>query len=80
MDFFDQQDAARRASRWLLLWYALAVVFVVACFNLAVALVYAVFALYGVLPLAGGHASAAEPLSLLTTTSASASAGGEIRK
>ena len=55
MDFFDQQDSARRASRWLLLWYLLAILFVVLCFNLAVAVAYAVFALYGALPLAGGE-------------------------
>jgi Zn-dependent protease with chaperone function len=56
MDFFDQQDSARRASRWLLVWYLLAVLFVVASFNLATALVYAVLAIYGALPLAGGEA------------------------
>ena len=55
MDFFDQQDSARRASRWLLLWYLVAILFVVLCFNLAVAVAYAVFALYGALPLAGGE-------------------------
>ena len=49
MDFFDQQDSARRASRWLLLWYLLAVLFVVASFNLAAALAYAVLAIYGAL-------------------------------
>ena len=50
MDFFDQQDSARRASRWLLLWYLLAVLFVVACFNLAVALAYAAIAWFAALP------------------------------
>ncbi|HET9734296.1 MAG TPA: M48 family metallopeptidase, partial [Burkholderiales bacterium] len=55
MDFFDQQEHARRASRWLLLWYLLAVAFVVVCFNLAAALLYAVLAIYGALPLAGGE-------------------------
>ncbi len=55
MDFFGQQDRARRASRWLLLWYLVAVVFVVLCFNLVVALAYSVLALYGALPLAGGN-------------------------
>jgi Zn-dependent protease with chaperone function len=55
LDFFDQQERARRASRWLLLWYALAVLFVVASFNLAAALVYALFAVYGGVPLAGGE-------------------------
>ena len=53
MDFFDQQEIARRASRWLLLWYFVAVVFVVFSFNLAAAMGYAVFGLFGVLPLAG---------------------------
>ena len=43
MDFFAQQDEARRASRWLVLWYLLAVAFVVACFNLAAALAYWAF-------------------------------------
>jgi len=55
LDFFDRQDSARRTSRWLLLWYLLAVLFVVLCFNLAAAMVYAVFALYGAAPLAGGE-------------------------
>jgi Zn-dependent protease with chaperone function len=55
MDFFDQQESARRASRWLLVWYLLAVLFVVASFNLAAALLYAVLAIYGALPLAGGE-------------------------
>ncbi|HEX5091899.1 MAG TPA: M48 family metalloprotease, partial [Burkholderiales bacterium] len=55
MDFFAQQDAARRASRWLIFWYLLAVAFVVACFNFAAALVYALLALYGAVPLAGGE-------------------------
>ena len=50
MDFFDQQEIARRASRWLLLWYLLAVLFVVLCFNLAVALCYAAIAFFGGLP------------------------------
>jgi Zn-dependent protease with chaperone function/uncharacterized tellurite resistance protein B-like protein len=55
MDFFAQQDRARRASRWLVLWYLLAAVFVVFCFNLAGALGYAVLATFGLLPLAGGE-------------------------
>jgi Zn-dependent protease with chaperone function/uncharacterized tellurite resistance protein B-like protein len=55
LDFFDQQESARRASRWLLLWYLLAVAFVVVCFNVAVALGYALLAIYGALPLAGGE-------------------------
>jgi Zn-dependent protease with chaperone function len=55
LDFFDQQETARRASRWLIAWYLLAVAFVVVCFNIAVALGYALFAIYGALPLAGGE-------------------------
>ncbi len=50
MDFFAQQDSARRASRWLLLWYLLAVLFVVLCFNLAAALAYAAIAVFSGLP------------------------------
>ncbi|HSG75416.1 MAG TPA: M48 family metalloprotease [Burkholderiales bacterium] len=53
MDFFAQQDEARRASRWLVLWYLVAAAFVVLCFNLAGALGYAVIAIFGLLPLAG---------------------------
>ena len=52
MDFFAQQDQARRASRWLVLWYLLAVLFVVACFDLAAMLVYAVVTWGEMLPLA----------------------------
>ncbi|HEX9181839.1 MAG TPA: M48 family metalloprotease [Burkholderiales bacterium] len=55
MDFFDQQERARRASRWLIAWYLLAICFVVLCFNLLAALLYALFAVYGALPLAGGE-------------------------
>jgi Zn-dependent protease with chaperone function len=55
VDFFAQQDAARRASRRLVLWYLIAVAFVVLSFNVFAALVYAVFAVYGALPLAGGE-------------------------
>ncbi len=55
MDFFARQDAARRASRWLVLWYLLAALFVILCFNVAAALAYAVLAIYGALPLAGGE-------------------------
>jgi Zn-dependent protease with chaperone function len=55
MDFFAQQDAARSASRRLLLWYLLAALFVVFCFNLASALVYGVLAIFGAVPLAGGE-------------------------
>jgi Zn-dependent protease with chaperone function len=55
VDFFAQQDAARRASRRLVLWYLLAVAFVVLSFNVAAALLYALLALFGALPLAGGE-------------------------
>jgi Zn-dependent protease with chaperone function/uncharacterized tellurite resistance protein B-like protein len=40
LDFFDRQDSARRASRWLVLWYLLAVLFVVACFDAAASLMH----------------------------------------
>lgn len=30
MDFFAEQDKARRTSRWLVLWFALAVLVIVA--------------------------------------------------
>jgi Zn-dependent protease with chaperone function len=55
VDFFRQQDQARRTSRRLVLWYLLAVAFVVACFDLVATLAYAVLATYGALPLAGGE-------------------------
>jgi Zn-dependent protease with chaperone function len=54
MDFFAQQDAARRASRRLVLWYLVAVVFVVACFDAAATLLYAAFSWGQWMPL-GGH-------------------------
>lgn len=40
MDFFAQQDEARREWRWLVLWYLLAVGFAVACFDLVATLTY----------------------------------------
>jgi Zn-dependent protease with chaperone function len=55
MDFFAQQDEARRASRRLVLWYLVAALFVIACFNLAATLAYALLAIYGAVPLAGGE-------------------------
>ena len=55
MDFFDQQDRALRTSRWLVLWYLFASLFVVLSFNVAAVLVYALFAIYGALPLADGE-------------------------
>jgi Zn-dependent protease with chaperone function/uncharacterized tellurite resistance protein B-like protein len=42
-------------SRRLVVWYLLAVAFVVACFDLVATLGYAVLATYGALPLAGGE-------------------------
>lgn len=56
MDFFAQQDEARRASRWLVLWYLIAAAFVILCFNLAGALGYALIAIFGLLPLEGDAA------------------------
>ncbi|MDH4175159.1 MAG: M48 family metalloprotease, partial [Betaproteobacteria bacterium] len=56
MDFFAQQDAARRASRWLVLWYLIAAAFVLLCFNFAAGLGYALIAIFGLLPLAGDEA------------------------
>jgi len=55
LDFFDQQELARRTSRRLLIWYLLAALFVVACFNAVAAAGYAALATYGALPLAGGE-------------------------
>jgi len=53
LDFFEHQGLARRNSRWLVLWYALAACATVASYVLAAALAYALLALYGALPLAG---------------------------
>jgi Zn-dependent protease with chaperone function len=52
LNFFEQQSLARRNSRRLVLWYALAACAVVASYVLAAALAYAVLGMYG-LPLAG---------------------------
>ena len=41
MDFFEAQERSRRSSRWLVLWYALAVLGVVASYCAVAALVYA---------------------------------------
>jgi Zn-dependent protease with chaperone function len=46
MDFFGLQDQARRATRRLVLWYALAVLFVVASFNFAAAVCYGLYTIY----------------------------------
>ena len=52
MDFFAQQDEARRRSRWLVAWYAAALLFAVASYCLAAALGYYVLAKFtGALPL-----------------------------
>ena len=40
MDFFEAQERSRRSSRWLVLWYALAVAFVVASYCAAAGLAY----------------------------------------
>jgi len=53
LDFFEQQERARRSSRWLVLWYLLSVLSVVASYCLVVGLVYAFLALSGGLPLRG---------------------------
>jgi len=49
-DFFGQQERARRASRWLILWYLLAVAFAVASYCAAAAAFYALGAAYAGLP------------------------------
>jgi Zn-dependent protease with chaperone function len=46
LDFFAEQEKARRNSRWLVLWYALAVLFVVASYSAVAALVGAPPMLY----------------------------------
>ena len=52
MDFFQQQDDARRSARWLVAWYALAVLFAVASYCLVAALGYYALARFtGELPL-----------------------------
>ncbi|HEX7218348.1 MAG TPA: M48 family metalloprotease [Burkholderiales bacterium] len=52
MDFFAQQDEARRRSRWLVAWYAAALLFAVASYCLAAALGYYALARFtGALPL-----------------------------
>jgi len=40
MDFFAEQDKARRASRWLVLWFALAVLVIVAAVDAVFAITY----------------------------------------
>ena len=44
MDFFAEQDAARRRSRWLILWYAVAVIAVVASYCAVAGALYALLA------------------------------------
>jgi len=46
LDFFEQQEQARRSSRWLVLWYAVAVLAVVASYIAVAALAYALMATY----------------------------------
>jgi Zn-dependent protease with chaperone function len=49
-DFFEQQERARRASRWLILWYVLALAFAVTSYCAAAAAAYALCAAYGGFP------------------------------
>ncbi|MFM1871412.1 MAG: hypothetical protein RL398_834 [Planctomycetota bacterium] len=42
MDFFGHQDRARRASKWLVVWFVLAVLGIVACVHFAVAISFGV--------------------------------------
>ena len=53
MDFFEHQERARRNSRWLVAWYFVAVLCVIASYCVAAALAYAFLAMYGAAPLAG---------------------------
>ena len=53
MDFFAQQERARRNSRRLIGWYLLAAVSVLASYCVVAALVYAFWAIYAGLPLRG---------------------------
>ena len=54
MDFFEQQERARRSSRRLVFWYAVAVLGVIASYCAAAGILYAFIALYsGGLPLRG---------------------------
>jgi Zn-dependent protease with chaperone function len=46
LDFFEQQERARRNSRWLVVWYVLAVLIVIASYCAVAALVYAFGALW----------------------------------
>ena len=55
MNFFAQQERSRAASRWFLLWYLLAALAVIASYCLAAALVYALLATAGALPVRGGE-------------------------
>jgi Zn-dependent protease with chaperone function len=55
-DFFEQQKQARRTARLLVLWYVAAAVSVVASYCFVAAVLYALLALYGAVPLAGGEA------------------------
>jgi Zn-dependent protease with chaperone function len=53
LDFFEQQERSRRNSRWLVLWYGVAVLCVIASYCVVAALGYAFIAMYGAAPLAG---------------------------
>ncbi len=52
MDFFELQHEARRSTRWLLLLYLLAVAGIVLAVCAGVGVTYAMYALYGLAPLA----------------------------
>jgi len=41
LDFFEQQERSRRSSRWLVLWYLLAVLATIASYSVGAALIYA---------------------------------------
>ena len=49
-DFFEQQERARRVSRWLVLWYLVSVVFSLASYAVAAAVLYALLAAFVGLP------------------------------
>jgi Zn-dependent protease with chaperone function len=49
-DFFEQQERARRASRWLILWYLLALAFAAASYCAVAAVGYALVAAYAGFP------------------------------
>ncbi|MGQ0654535.1 MAG: M48 family metalloprotease [Betaproteobacteria bacterium] len=66
MDFFEQQERSRRNSRWLVLWYALALVLTVACYAAAAGAACALFSLYW-------HGAARVPMELPAAVALAAS-------